>query len=116
MSSTLLSTTSIDSFTRSTVCCRVITPARARGAAPKTEVATAGPPVVSPPVSNQSTKPRMPAWRIIPTQDRSSALSSRNHGRSSAIRAVAAVLSPPIERRSSSATRLRGSAARRLTP
>jgi hypothetical protein len=113
MSSTLLSTTSIESLTRSTVCWRVMTPARARGAAPKTEVATAGPPL-SPPFSNQSTKPRTPACRIIPTQERSSALSSRNHGRSSAIRVVAAVLSPPIARRRSSATLLRGSTARRL--
>ena len=47
-SSMLLSTTSMESRTRSTVCWRLITPARARGAAPKTEAATAVPSVVGP--------------------------------------------------------------------
>ena len=76
-SSTLDSTTSIASRTRSTVCWRVITPARvARGGAEDggRGVAGAGAVVAS---RYQSTKPLMPAWRISPTQDRSSALRSR---------------------------------------
>ena len=86
------------SRTRSTVCWRLITPARARGAAPKTDEASRCRPGRASPVSRyQSTKPRMPACTISPTQDRSSALSSRNHGRSVSIRAVAAVLSAPVD-------------------
>ena len=49
----------------------------------------------SPPRRYQSTKPRMPAWTIIETHDRSSALSSRNQAMSCSMRAVAAVLSAP---------------------
>ena len=37
----------------------------------------------------------MPAWTISPTQERSSALSSANHGRSDSIRCVAAGAEPP---------------------
>ena len=98
IASMLLSTISIESRTRSTVCCRLITPARARGAAPKTEEARALPPRGwSPSWRYQSTKPRIPACTISPTQDRSSALSSGNHGISVSMRAIAVVLSAPVE-------------------
>ena len=40
----------------------------------------------------------MPAWTIIPTQERSSAGSSRNQGISRSMRAIAAVLSAPTAR------------------
>ena len=107
-SSMFASTTSIESRTRSTVCWRLITPARARGAAPKTE-ATISPPAGagwSPAAWRyQSTKPRMPACTMLETQDRSSALSARNHAMSWSIRAVAAVASAPVARCSASAAR-----------
>ena len=72
-----------------------MTPASARGAAPKTWAATAVPSSSGCRASSayQSTKLLMPAWTITPTQDRSSALSSANHGISSSMRAIAAVLS-----------------------
>ena len=60
----------------------------------------------------QSMKLLMPACTITPTQERSSALSSRNHGISS-IRAIAAVLSTPVDRCRSRTARERGSAAAR---
>jgi hypothetical protein len=102
------STTSIDSRTRSTVCCRLMTPASARGATPNTE-ATISPPAGagwSPAAWRyQSTNPRMPAWTMLETKDRSSALSARNHAMSWSIRAVAAVASAPVARCSASAAR-----------
>ncbi|CAB4733281.1 unannotated protein [freshwater metagenome] len=64
----------------------------------------------------QSTKLRTPAWTITPTQDRSSALRSRNHGIASSMRAVAAVLSAPVERSSVRAARDRGGSAAGDTP
>ncbi len=87
-----------------------MTPARARGAAPKTDAASAVSPAAGWSVSwrYQSTNPRMPAWTIRPTHDRSSALSSRNHGMAESIRAIADVLSAPVARCSASAARLRG--------
>ena len=104
----LLSTTSIESRTRSTVCWRLITPASARGAAPKTAAASTVPlPAPARRSRYQSTKPRMPAWTISPTHERSSALSSRNHGMSVSIRAVAVVLRAPVERCRASAARSR---------
>ena len=109
----LASTTSIESRTRSTVCWRLITPARARGATPKTE-ATISPPAGagwSPARRYQSTKPRMPACTMLETQERSSALSARNHGMSWSIRAVAAVASAPVARCSASAARSCGDEA-----
>ena len=117
-SSTFASTTSIESRTRSTVCCRLITPARARGAAPKTDEATSVPSSgPDPPARNHSTKLRMPACTISPTQERSSALSSRNHGMSASIRAVAAVLRVPEERDRATAARSRAdSGLSRATP
>ena len=65
---------------------------------------------IGPPPANQSTKPRTPAWTITPTHERSSALSSRNHGRSASMRAVADVLSAPVaaRRRSVAAARRDG--------
>ncbi len=55
---------------------------------------------VAPPSANQSTKPFTPAWTIIPTQERSSAPSSRTQRRSASIRATAAVLNDPEAARS----------------
>ena len=49
----------------------------------------------------------MPAWRIWPTQERLSAVSSPNHGMSVSIRDIAAVLRDPVARRSASAARSR---------
>ena len=50
----------------------------------------------------------IPAWTIRPTQERSSALSSANHGRSVSIRFVASVLSRPDALRSRLTARARG--------
>ena len=71
--------------------------ARARRRRPTAASGAAGRRRSSPASRYQSTKPRMPAWTISPTQDRSSALSSRNHGMSVSIRAIAAVLSAPVD-------------------
>ena len=49
----------------------------------------------------------MPAWTISPTQDRSSADSSRNQSISLCIRATAVVLSEPIDRCRAAAARAR---------
>ena len=103
-----------------------MTPVSSRGAAPKTCEArsddggspgcgSAGAVVSGPPAgaAYQSTNPRMPACTISPTQERSSALRSSNHGRSLDIRPVAAVLRAPVElRRASAARRLDGGMAR----
>ena len=95
------------SRTRSTVCCRVITPGQrpGGGAEDRPRRSTVAPGTGLPVWEYQSTKPWMPAWTITPTQERSSALSSRNHGRSDSIRAVAAVLSDPVARVRASAAR-----------
>ena len=104
----LASTTSMVSRTRSTVCCRVIAPVSSRGAAPKTDVGqrSRGPcrrrvavPVDEAPDAGLEDHPDPRAVLRA---------SSRNHGRSGRPSRVAAVLSPPIERRSSAT----GSAAR----
>src|SRR5215217_476805 len=92
-------------------------PARARGAAPKTEAATAKDSSAAPsspeaPSRYQSTKARTPACTIWPTQDRSSALRSRNHGISDSMRAIADVLSAPLDRTSAAAARCRDGTVR----
>ena len=113
-SSMLLSTTSIESRTRSTVCWRLMTPARARGAAPKTDggqgAAARGPVAVAGGTSRRSRGCR-PA-RSCPTQERSSALSSRNHGRSVSMRAMAAVLRAPVDALQRLVARARGAGER----
>ena len=103
----LVSTTSIESRTRSTVCWRVITPARARGAAPKTEAASALPPG---PAGRrrwryQSTKPRMPACTIMPDPGPVLGAELAEPRHVGSIRAIAAVLSAPVARCSASAAR-----------
>ncbi len=107
----LVSTTRMLSRTSSTVCWSEMTPVSSRGAAPKTTTSsgwwTAASPCAPASTSYHSTKPRMPACTMRPTQERSSALRSSNHGRSVAIRAVAAVLSCPDELRRASAERRR---------
>ncbi|GEP39540.1 hypothetical protein NPS01_32030 [Nocardioides psychrotolerans] len=52
----------------------------------------------------------MPACTIRPTHERSWALSSRNHGMSASMRAMAAVLSVPEERCRAVAALRRGAA------
>ncbi len=114
----LVSTTRMLSRTSSTVCWSEMTPVSSRGAAPKTTTSsgwwTAAPTSAAASTSYQSTKPRMPACTMSPTHERSSALRSSNHGRSVAIRAVAAVLSWPDELRSASAARRREAGMGRL--
>src|SRR5918993_1725138 len=84
-------------------------PASAGGATPK-RFASGAWPKLGPALSclNQSMKSLMPAWTISPTQERSSALSSANQGRSDSIRLVASVLSRPDALRSFLTARARG--------
>jgi hypothetical protein len=109
MLSRLCSTTSMVSRISSTVWCSGMVPASADGATPK-RFASGAWPKLGDALSclNQSTKSWMPAWTISPTQERSSALSSANHGRSDSIRFVAAVLSRPDAPRSCLTARARG--------
>ena len=86
------STTATVVRTRSTVCSREMTRARSRGAAPNTSAVRAG---VDSGAVNQSMNAEMPAWATRETHERSSAPSSRNHGRVSSMRLVAAVVSSP---------------------
>ena len=83
-----------------TVCSRLIDRASARGAASKTSSETSCEAVLGP-VScrrSHSTSDRTPACATSVTQARWSAGTSRNHGRTSSIRATLAVDSAPAAR------------------
>ena len=81
--------------TRSTACSSEMTRASSRGAAPNTSAVRAG---AGPGVVYQSMKAVMPAWATRDTHERSSGPSSRNQGRVSSMRFVAAVVSSPVAR------------------
>ena len=101
--------------TRSTVCSSEMTRASSRGAAPNTSAVSAG---AAPGVVYQSMKAVMPACATSETHERSSAPSSRNHGRVSSMRFVAAVVSSPVARMSSttSGTAVAAPPSRRVMP
>ncbi len=94
--------------TRSTVCSREMTRASSRGAAPNTSAVSAG---AAPGVVYQSMKAVMPACATSDTHERSSGPSSRNQGRVSSMRFVAAVVSSPVARMSSTTSGRRSGTA-----
>src|SRR3954467_6821837 len=79
--------------TSSTVCCRLTARVSSRGAVPNTSALIA---CGASGWRNHSTKAATPAWATRLTQDRFSGGIARYQGRTSSIRAIAAVASAPM--------------------